>query len=758
MDVTEQEQMRQAASLREARLRTLTDSPAIWLWEQDEEFRFTLLTEDQQQTHRPGHAGALGRCRWEVPDAEPIHGTWKEHQELLHARRAFQNFEYRVTSGRSTRFLSTSGVPLFADDGRFLGYRGIGHDITALKQAQANAQESQALLRLATRLGRVGAWAVELPAQNVSCSSEFLAIHELDHDAQLTVEFLTALIHPDSQERYGRAIDACVSDGTAFDVELQAFTSTHKLLWIRLIGEAVRGQDGRLRRVQGAVQDITQSRQAAEHLRRLSQELTTTLESIADGFLMIAYDGRLTYVNLEAERLLGRSRSKLVGAVIWEEMPSLLGSPLHEEFQRACEERTAGRREGYAAAFGKWCGISAYPSEHGVALYFRDVTDSREARMALLESEERYRLLFQGGADAIVEASAEGRILRANPAACAMFGRSQEAMCSLESRHMVWPGETRLQAMIEKRRTLGSARGELTMIRSDGACFESEVATSTYSTRDGAVRTNIVIRDITERLQFRDKILALNAELGERVRQRTRDLELANNELQGFAHALAHDLRTPIATIKGFGGPLEDVLATSGNSKARHYTSRIKAAAQQMDDYVEALLSLAQTSQSKLAMTQVDLSMVAAAVLDELQDQDSARRVNRNIQDGLRVSGDARLLRMLLQNLLGNAWKFTRHVAAAQISFTARAGEQGEVVYCVRDNGAGFDMAWAGKLFASFQRLHTESEFEGTGIGLANAHRVVTRHGGRIWAESAVGQGAAFSFTLGGAEVAGGAS
>ena len=121
MDVTEQEQMRQAASLGEARLRTLTDSPFIWLWEQDEEFRFTLLSEDQQHTHRHGHVGAIGRRRWEVPDAAPIHGTWKEHQDLLQARRGFRNFQYRVSSGRSTRYLSTSGVPLFADDGCFLG-------------------------------------------------------------------------------------------------------------------------------------------------------------------------------------------------------------------------------------------------------------------------------------------------------------------------------------------------------------------------------------------------------------------------------------------------------------------------------------------------------------------------------------------------------------------------------------------------------------------------------------------------------------
>ena len=750
MDVTEQEEMRQMVSLREARLRTMTDSPTEWLWEQDEALRFTHISQDQQHAQVVDHAIAIGRCRWEAPDATPVHGTWQEHQDVLLARRGFQDFEYRTTVNGSTRYFSTSGIPLFADDGRFVGYRGTGRDITLLKEAQANAAESQVLLRLAARLGRVGAWAVHLPGKNVTCSSEFLAIHELDDDVQLTIERMLGLIHDDSQETMGRALEQCVAAGAPFDVELRAWTAKRKPIWVRVIGEAARDADGTLRRIQGAAQDITQSKQAAEQMRRASQELTTTLESITDGFLMLGYDGRLGYINRQAERLLGRSRKRLIGAVMWEAFPTLVGSPFHQEAQRASKERTTGTAEAYSEPFRRWFSMSVYPSEQGLAIYFRDVTESREARMALQESEERYRLLFQGSADAIVEASSEGRILRANPAACAMFSRTEHEMCSLESRDLVWPGESRLQSMIHKRRTVGSARGELTMIRPDGSRFETEVATSTYSNRDGQVRTNIVIRDITERLQFRERILALNVELGERVRQRTRELELANNELQGFAHALAHDLRTPIASIKGFGGPLEEMLSAGGNSKARHYTRRIKAAAQQMDDYVEALLSLAQTSQIKLAMSEVDLSLIAAAVVDELKDQGGARRVTWHIQDGMRVCGDARLLRMLLQNLLGNAWKFSRHKADAQISFTARVDDQGAVIYSIQDNGAGFDMAWAGKLFGNFQRLHSESEFEGTGIGLANAHRVVSRHGGRIWAESVVGCGATFSFTLAG--------
>ncbi|MGZ5178919.1 MAG: sensor histidine kinase [Ramlibacter sp.] len=168
-----------------------------------------------------------------------------------------------------------------------------------------------------------------------------------------------------------------------------------------------------------------------------------------------------------------------------------------------------------------------------------------------------------------------------------------------------------------------------------------------------------------------------------------------------------------------------------------------------MEEYVDALLSLAQTTQADLNLMQVDLSATAANVLDELQGREEQRRLVRTIQPGLVARGDYRLLRMLLENLLGNAWKFTSRCPVAHIAFTARLDEAGRTVFSVQDNGAGFDMAWAGKLFGSFQRLHARNEYAGTGIGLANAQRIVTRHGGRIWADSRVGEGATFSFTIG---------
>lgn len=234
----------------------------------------------------------------------------------------------------------------------------------------------------------------------------------------------------------------------------------------------------------------------------------------------------------------------------------------------------------------------------------------------------------------------------------------------------------------------------------------------------------------------------------EQARRHTARLEAENAGLKSFAHALAHDLRAPIAAISGFSQMLDGALDLQAPERTRHYLRRIRAAGQQLDDYVEALLSLARITQSKVHVTDVDLSAMARTVLGDLQMRDPGRVLATHVEEGLRAQGDARLLRMVLDNLLGNAWKFTGRRSVSEIRFSAQPGPGRQPVYRVKDNGAGFDMSHAAKLFGDFQRLHSQSEFPGTGIGLANVHRIIERHGGRVWAESVEGEGATFYFTL----------
>ncbi|MFN3569023.1 MAG: ATP-binding protein [Polaromonas sp.] len=262
------------------------------------------------------------------------------------------------------------------------------------------------------------------------------------------------------------------------------------------------------------------------------------------------------------------------------------------------------------------------------------------------------------------------------------------------------------------------------------------------------------IRARLERKQAQEEVLRLNAELEERVRQRTAQLESANRELEAFSYSVSHDLRTPLSAIDGFSGLLARDIGAGDlpSPRGKHYLNRIRAGIAQMGELIDALLSLAQVSRTSLRMDSVNLSVLADRLVGSYRERDPGRHVEVEIEPEMWVQGDARLLQQVLDNLLGNAWKFSSRQPKARISFRRApvADEGAPAVYVVRDNGAGFDMAYAEKLFGAFQRLHTVTEFEGTGIGLATVQRIVMRHGGRVWGESAPGQGAAFYFSLGG--------
>jgi light-regulated signal transduction histidine kinase (bacteriophytochrome) len=267
-----------------------------------------------------------------------------------------------------------------------------------------------------------------------------------------------------------------------------------------------------------------------------------------------------------------------------------------------------------------------------------------------------------------------------------------------------------------------------------------------------------VTQDITERIAARTALEHLNAQLEERVRQRTAQLEVLNRELAAFSYTVSHDLRLPISGVTGFCHLLEKEVSAHVSERGRHLLGRIRASAGQMTDMIEGLLQLSQLGQVAPQVSRVDLSDMALQILEGLAAGATDRQVDLTVQPGLTAVGDQRLLRQVLSNLLGNAWKFTARQTVSRISVGAEIDPQGHMVFFVRDNGAGFDMRKADKLFAAFQRLHAAAEFSGSGIGLATVHRIIKHHRGHIWAQSAVNEGATFYFTLGDQAVATGSA
>ena len=222
-------------------------------------------------------------------------------------------------------------------------------------------------------------------------------------------------------------------------------------------------------------------------------------------------------------------------------------------------------------------------------------------------------------------------------------------------------------------------------------------------------------------------------------------LRLANEQLESFSYSVSHDLRSPVQRVASFAQLLESEIQPTPDSKARHYLSRIQANVRHMSDLIDGLLTLATVSKQPMDSSVVDISAMAQDVLAQLQADQPQRRVTWQVQPALAVTGDARLMRSVLENLLGNAWKFTARQERAEI-IVGCDSERGE--FFISDNGAGFDMTYADKLFGTFQRLHREDEFPGTGVGLATVARAISRQGGRVWAEATPGKGATFFFTL----------
>lgn len=254
---------------------------------------------------------------------------------------------------------------------------------------------------------------------------------------------------------------------------------------------------------------------------------------------------------------------------------------------------------------------------------------------------------------------------------------------------------------------------------------------------------------IRERREFSDHILGLNAELEDRVQQRTAQLQSANRELESFAYSVSHDLRSPLNTVDGFSQLLSKHLRGKLDDKSLHYVDRIRAGTQQMGQLIDGMLTLAKHSRDLLKQESVDLSAMARKLGSEYKETAPERRAVIEVQGGLMTRGEPMLLHAVMQNLMGNAWKFTARKTETRIVVGSYTSTDGEMVFFVKDNGVGFDMAYANNLFKTFQRLHSEGDFSGTGVGLAIVNRIIGRHQGRVWVEAAQDQGASFYFVVG---------
>lgn len=502
-------------------------------------------------------------------------------------------------------------------------------------------------------------------------------------------------------------------------------------------------------------------------LREREARLRRIIETMAEGLVLIDRQGRYTIANAASERILGVPRSQIIGSrydqVPWKRA-RVNGSvfPMREHpfvLLKKGLKRLQGYEFGIEAPDGRVriISLNAVPLHDragefdGIVATYIDVTESKRAEESLRASEERFRAIFESAAVGFEQVAPNGRFLAVNPALCSLLGYTQEQLLGKTFIEVTYPGDL----AVELAKVGALLSGEIESyeldkryLRADGTPVWVRLTSSAVREPTGAALYRVsAVEDITERRRAREVLQELNRELEARVRDRTAQLEAANRELEAFSYSVSHDLRAPLRAIDGFSQAVLEEYGDKLDGQGRRYLERVRAGSQRMAELIEDLLGLARVTRTVLKRENASLSELAASIAAELERTDPSRAAQFTVADDLPVSADPRLLRILLENLLGNAWKFSRRTPAARIELGVTE-EDGHKVYFVRDNGAGFDMAYADKLFGAFQRLHPASEYEGTGIGLATVQRIVQRHGGRCWAEGEVGRGATFYFTL----------
>ena len=475
-------------------------------------------------------------------------------------------------------------------------------------------------------------------------------------------------------------------------------------------------------------------------------------EDSKDAVYVSSREGRILNINKAGVELFGYSRGEFIGM----DIRALYAEPEARERFRDEIERTGAVKD-YGVTLRRKDGTllhclltstlirSAAGHVEGYQGIIRDITSQKKAEAALRQSEEKFSKIFRSSPDWVaISLLDDGRLIDVNDAFLKITGYSREEVIGKTSAELgLWvdPGERkRVVGLMREKREL---RDHEVRFRLKSGEVRTFLRSAELIELEGETCVINVTRDITERKRAEEEIKKLNKEL----QQRVEELVGANKELDAFGHSVSHDLRTPLVTIGGFARRLLKNYSGVLDKKGGEMLDTIQSNVQKMEELIDDLLTFSRSGRQAINLADVDMEELVKSAFEELKAGIRGRTIELKIGRLLPACADRALMRQVIVNLLSNAMKFTRPREKALIEVDSRYEGEG-IVYCVKDNGVGFDMKFAEKLFDVFHRAHSVDEFEGTGIGLSIVQRIVTRHGGRLWAEGKIGEGAAFYFTL----------
>ncbi len=491
--------------------------------------------------------------------------------------------------------------------------------------------------------------------------------------------------------------------------------------------------------------------------KRLSKTLTSVnsesryiFDRISDGLIVLDSNFCYVYANQKIKDITGRDPQSLIGKNVWHEFPEAIGGQTYRAFNKAFTEQQYVYNLDYFEPLNLWQENHIYPSPEGLTVFIRDVSGQKRAEVELVQSEQKYKSLFELNPLPMWVLDADTlNFLDVNKAAVNHYGYSRQEFLGMNA-VQIRPQDERDRFLTLSRPIDDAPRttGIWKHLKKDGTVIHAEVSVCHIQFEDRKARL-VLANDVTERLIAEQRIMELNTGLEEKVKERTTELERVNAELESFSYTVTHDLKAPLRALTGLSKiVLQENEAKLDKDSAGLLREIVKIAGQ-MDKLIYQILQFSKLGTGSLDRKAVEMPGLVNAVIDELKAGNSLTKAEFKIGELSDAKGDAALLKQVWQNLCSNAVKYSSKKEKPVIEVGMTDTAKGKAYY-VKDNGAGFDMQYADKLFHVFNRLHTSSEFEGSGVGLATVHRIVTKHGGNIWAEAKVGEGATFYFTLAG--------
>lgn len=706
-------------------------------------------------------------------------------------------FAAAMTSGRS--FCCEDGAELVRADGsrqdvhfsaspirdamdNVLGMALVVHDETGQRAAERALRASERKFRVLAEATSAGILVYRENFLYVNAAAERISGYSAQ---ELYGKTLDDLVYPDHRAEIAARLRRRLSgDNTPQNYHIAIITKTGEQRWIQLSAGTIE-YEGALAGIATAF-DITEQVTAQAALRASERRLAAVIDNSGAVIYVKDLEGRFLLVNQQVENIIGLSRSELLGKTDYDFFPRELADQMRaNDHEVISAGHVLTREERAEQADGAHDYISVkvpLRDDHGdvyaVCGISTDISEQTRKQRGLIKLDGWVRRLtdlaaserefYQTASEAIVD------LVDADLGALPCFDE--------DGRYFTYRGAAGEHAALLREKTMAAADGGLCgWVALHGRTVRVEdLSADARVTPELAQTLNATTALITPLLHDRKVIGALSAfrngrpfdavdeelltlfsqraalalsnlrllhTLERRVADRTRQLAASNAELEAFSYSVSHDLRAPLRAIEGFSQALLEDYGKLLDEQGCDYLHRVRKGSARMSELIDDLLALSRVSGAEMRTTLVDLSALVTTILNNLQEREPQRIVDVRIARQVAAPGDTRLLQVALENLLANAWKFTRRQTRPQIIFDVEIRDH-ETVYFVRDNGAGFNMAHAGKLFGAFERLHDDEEFEGTGIGLATVRRVIQRHGGDVWAESAPGQGATFYFTL----------